>query len=68
MVEDWSRDREVPAGVATTKSRKWGMRQPAKPVASFGVDSEVQSIVELEEGGRAAFVGMMREGLFSPYT
>jgi hypothetical protein len=49
-------------------AQHWGPAGAARDVASFGVDGEVRSFVELEGGGRDAFTGMMRDGLFSPYT
>ena len=49
-------------------AQHWGPSGSVRDVASFGVDSEAQSFVELEGGGRDAFTGMMRDGLFSPYT
>jgi Type II CAAX prenyl endopeptidase Rce1-like len=49
-------------------AQHWGPPGAVRDVASFEVDSAVQSFVELEGGGRDAFIGMMREGLFSPYT
>jgi hypothetical protein len=49
-------------------AQHWGPAGEVRDVASFGVDGEVQSFVELEGGGRDAFTGMMRDGLFSPYT
>ena len=39
-----------------------------RQAASFGVDSEVQTYVELEAGGAEAFRDMIRGGLYSPYT
>jgi len=36
--------------------------------ASFALDDETQTFVELEGGGKAAFTRMLREGLYSAYT
>lgn len=35
--------------------------------ASFGVDEEVQTFVELEAGGKAAFSDMLQESYYAPY-
>lgn len=45
----------------------WGP-EGFRQAASFRLDDEVQSFVELEGGGTEAFRRMIREGLFSPYT
>jgi membrane protease YdiL (CAAX protease family) len=45
----------------------WGP-EGYRQAASFGVDYQVQSFVELEGGGREAFGRMLTEGLFYPYT
>ncbi len=39
-----------------------------REAASFGLDEETQTFVELEGGGKAAFMQMMRDGLYSAYT
>jgi CAAX prenyl protease-like protein len=39
-----------------------------RQAASFGLDSEAQTFVELEGGGKEAFTRMMRDGLYSAYT
>jgi membrane protease YdiL (CAAX protease family) len=39
-----------------------------RQAASFTLDSEAQTFVELEGGGKEAFTSMMREGLYSAYT
>ncbi|HXW05872.1 MAG TPA: type II CAAX endopeptidase family protein [Vicinamibacterales bacterium] len=36
--------------------------------ASFSLDSDAQTFVELEAGGKDAFTRMLREGLYSAYT
>lgn len=46
---------------------KWGPGKAARDVASFGVDAQAQAFVELEGGGKDAFVSLLREGLYSPY-
>ncbi len=45
----------------------WGP-EGFRQAASFGVDSTVQTYVELEAGGAGAFREMIEGGLFSPYT
>ena len=39
-----------------------------RQAASFGLDDEAQTFVELEGGGKEAFTGMMRDGLYAAYT
>ena len=39
-----------------------------RQAASFALDSDTQTFVELEGGGKAAFTQMLREGLYSAYT
>jgi hypothetical protein len=39
-----------------------------REAASFSLDDEAQTFVELEGGGKDAFTGMLRDGLYSAYT
>ena len=39
-----------------------------RQAASFALDSEVQTFVELEGGGKATFTGMLRDELYAAYT
>ena len=39
-----------------------------REAASFTLDEETQTFVELEGGGKAAFARLMTSGLYSPYT
>ena len=39
-----------------------------RQAASFEVDDEVRNFVELEAGGREAYIGMIGGDLYSPYT
>jgi hypothetical protein len=39
-----------------------------REAASFTLDGETQTFVELEGGGKAAFTAMIRDGLYSAYT
>ena len=39
-----------------------------RQAASFTLDSEAQTFVELEGGGKDAFTAMLRDGLYSAYT
>ena len=39
-----------------------------RQAASFALDSEAQTFVELEGGGKEAFTRMLRDGLYSAYT
>lgn len=45
----------------------WGP-ESYRQAASFGVDSSVQTYVELEAGGAEAFRGMIEGDLYAPYT
>lgn len=47
--------------------RGWGP-DDFRQAASFGVEGDVQSYVELEGGGKEAFGEMIRGELYSPYT
>ncbi|HEX2571913.1 MAG TPA: CPBP family intramembrane glutamic endopeptidase [Polyangia bacterium] len=40
---------------------------PAQWAATFAVDSEAQRFIELEAGGRPAFLRLMTEGMYAPY-
>ncbi len=55
------------AAEALAVERGWGPDQ-ARQAARFVLDSEVQSFVELEAGGREAFAALLAGELFSPYT
>ena len=39
-----------------------------RQAASFALDNEAQTFVELEGGGKDAFTGMLRDGLYSAYS
>jgi hypothetical protein len=39
-----------------------------RQAASFALDSDAQTFVELEGGGKAAFTAMLRDGLYAAYT
>ena len=49
------------------EERGWGPEE-FRQAASFGVDFDVQSFVELEAGGTEAFSRMIQEGLYEAYT
>jgi hypothetical protein len=40
----------------------------AREAASFSLDEETQTFVELEGGGKTAFTAMLRDGLYQAYT
>lgn len=66
---DISMDREAAMADASSLARQmgWGP-DSARAAASFGqVDSEVQTYVELEGGGRDAFQDLMDAGVYQPY-
>jgi membrane protease YdiL (CAAX protease family) len=66
---DLQMDRETALEAARELSQRnnWGPAE-FQQAASFGVDSEVQTYVELEVGGAGAFAQMLAGDLYSPYT
>jgi hypothetical protein len=66
---DLSMDRQAALESARelVEENGWGP-EGYRQAASFGVDYQVQSFVELEGGGKEAFGRMLTEGLFYPYT
>ncbi len=67
---DLAMDREAAVSRADTLARKFGWDPAdARTAATFGqTDPEVQSYVELEAGGRGAFVGLAERGIYQPYV
>ena len=67
---DLAMDREAAVSRADTLAREYGWDPPdARTAATFGqTDPEVQSYVELEAGGRDAFVGLAERGIHQPYV
>ena len=45
----------------------WGPKE-FRQAASFEVDQQTQTFVELSEGGSGAFARILKEGIYSPYT
>lgn len=66
---DLRMDRSTALGAAEALAveRGWGPDR-ARQAARFVLDSEVQSFVELEAGGREAFAALLAGELNSPYT
>lgn len=66
---DLAMDREAAVARADTLARQYGWDpSDARTAATFGqTDPEVQSYVELEAGGRDAFVGLAERGIHQPY-
>jgi hypothetical protein len=64
---DMDRDNALAASRALAERHGWG---PAgyRQAATFALDSELQSFVELEGGGKDAFAEMLTGELVSPYT
>lgn len=64
---EMDRDGALAAARRLAGEHGWG---PAgfRQAASFGVEADVQSYVELEGGGKEAFGEMIRGDLYSPYT
>jgi len=49
-------------------AKKWGPPDSVRDVASFGSDGSAQAFIELEGGGKSAFVSLLHDDLFSPYA
>ena len=66
---DIEMDRQAAISQAEALSEQYGWAPPdARSAASFGqFDSEVQTYVELEGGGRGAFVELADRGVYQPY-
>lgn len=67
---DLAMDREAAVFQANALARQYGWDPAdARTAATFGqTDPEVQSYVELEAGGRDAFVGLAERGIHQPYV
>lgn len=67
---DLAMDREAAVSRAESLARQYGWDpSDARTAATFGqTDPEVQSYVELEAGGRDAFVGLAGGGIYQPYV
>lgn len=67
---DLAMDREAAVARADTLARQYGWDPAdARTAATFGqTDPEVQPYVELEAGGRDAFVGLAERGIHQPYV
>ena len=62
-------DRERALADARAIAERHGLGPPGfQEAASFTLDSETQTFVELEAGGKDAFTQMMRDRLYSAYT
>jgi len=46
----------------------WGPKSDVREAASFGLDDEVQTYVELEGGGPEAFNRLLGDRIYTPYT
>jgi Type II CAAX prenyl endopeptidase Rce1-like len=66
---DITMNRERALADARTIVERDGLGPPGfRQAASFALDSETQTFVELEGGGKPAFTGMLRDGLYAAYT
>ena len=67
---DLAMDRETAVAEAEAIAVRYGWDPPdARSAATFGqTDPEVQTYVELEAGGRDAFVGLAERGIYQPYV
>ena len=67
---DLAMDRETAVAQAEALARRYGWDPPgARMAATFGqADPEVQTYIDLEAGGRDAFVGLAERGIYQPYV
>jgi hypothetical protein len=69
---DLRMDRQQALAIADSLAvlHEWGPPAPGpvRQAASFDLDEETQTFVELEGGGKEAFTQMLREGLYEAYT
>ncbi len=66
---DITMDRDRALAAARTIMTRDGLGPPGyRQAASFALDNEAQTFVELEGGGKDAFTSMMRDGRYSAYT
>ncbi|MEO7275930.1 MAG: type II CAAX endopeptidase family protein [Vicinamibacterales bacterium] len=66
---DITMDRDRALAEARTIAARDQLGPPnAREAASFGLDDQTQTFVELEGGGKEAFTQMTRDGLYSAYT
>ncbi len=67
---DLAMDREAAVVQAEDLARRHGWDPPdARMAATFGQsDPEVQTYIDLEAGGRDAFVGLAERGIYQPYV
>ncbi len=66
---DITMDRDHALAAARTIAARDQLGPPGyREAASFALDEEAQTFVELEGGGKAAFTQMLRNGLYSAYT
>ena len=54
--------------VSLAKQHGWGPQADMREAASFDLDEEVQTFVELEGGGAEAFNKMLSDKTYTPYT
>lgn len=62
-----NRDSALQKASALAERYNWGPEDFAQ-AASFRLEEEVQTFVELEGGGKETFNRILQEGLYSPYT
>lgn len=66
---DITMDRDRALGEARTIAQRNRLGPPGfREAASFALDTEAQTFIELEGGGKEAFTAMMRSGLYAAYT
>ncbi len=66
---DITMDRDRALSEARTIMARDGFGPPGfRQAASFTLDDETQTFVELEGGGKEAFTRLLRDGLYSAYT
>jgi hypothetical protein len=63
-----SRSAALERAAALAGERGWGPAGDAQSAASFDLDDEVQTFVELEGGGAVAFNALLHDPVYSPYA
>lgn len=63
-----SREAAIAKAQELAAEHGWGPRGNVRTAASFGVDEETQTFVELEAGGKEAFSRLLTEGRYAPYS
>lgn len=58
----------IAKAASLAEQHEWGPQADVREAASFELDDEVQTFVELEGGGAEAFNRMLSDSIYTPYT